>query len=136
MRDWDGGTIVNISAVAARDGTLGIAHYSTSKAGMNNLTWTLGYEWSPHGLRVGDIMPELVSTERVESQLGISVADIDRADAHRQIGAPRRDSHPSTSISPAPPPPTSKVRRLSLRVPTYRQDRVPPVATEVPLTAV
>lgn len=88
MRDGNGGTILNISSVAGRDGIPGMAHYSAAKAGMNNLTRTLGYEWAPFGIRVNGIMPGLVSTEGVESQLGISVADIDRTVVDRQIGTP------------------------------------------------
>lgn len=50
------------------------------------MTRTLGYEWVSHDIRVNDTMSGLVSTERVGSQLGISLADIDRSDVDRQIG--------------------------------------------------
>jgi len=88
MRERGDGTIINISSVAARDGAPGMSHYSAAKAGMNNLTRTLAYEWAEYGVRVNGIMPGLVATEGLESQEGISADDIDRDVVDRQIGTP------------------------------------------------
>lgn len=88
MRDRGEGTIINISSVAARDGAPGMTHYAASKAGMNNLTRTLAYEWAEYGVRVNGIMPGLVATAGLESQEGISADDIDREAVDRQIGLP------------------------------------------------
>lgn len=88
MRANDGGTIINISSVAARDGAPQMTHYAAAKSGMNNLTWTLAYEWAKHGVRVNGIMPGLVATEGLESQMGIGADDIDEAEVDRQIGTP------------------------------------------------
>ncbi len=88
MIETGGGAIVNISSVAGRDGAPGMAHYATSKAGLNNFTRTLGIEWAEYDIRVNGIMPGLVSTPGVESQMGISVDDIDLESVDRQIGAP------------------------------------------------
>jgi NAD(P)-dependent dehydrogenase (short-subunit alcohol dehydrogenase family) len=83
-----GGTIVNISSVAARDGAPMMTHYAAAKAGINNLTRTLGYEWASHDVRVNGIMPGLVVTEGLESQRDISADDINIDDVDRQIGLP------------------------------------------------
>jgi NAD(P)-dependent dehydrogenase (short-subunit alcohol dehydrogenase family) len=88
MRDRGEGTIINISSVAARDGAPGMTHYAASKAGMNNLTRTLAYEWAEYGVRVNGIMPGLIATEGLESQEGIGADDIDREEVDRQIGTP------------------------------------------------
>jgi NAD(P)-dependent dehydrogenase (short-subunit alcohol dehydrogenase family) len=88
MRDRGKGTIINISSVAARDGAPGMLHYAASKAGMNNLTRTLAYEWAEYGVRINGIMPGLITTEGLESQEGIGADDIDRNEVNRQIGTP------------------------------------------------
>jgi len=88
MRERGEGTIINISSVAARDGAPKMTHYAASKAGMNNLTRTLAYEWAEYGIRVNGIMPGLIATEGLESQEGIGADDIDRDEVDRQIGTP------------------------------------------------
>ncbi|MFP9191453.1 SDR family NAD(P)-dependent oxidoreductase [Natrialbaceae archaeon A-CW1-1] len=88
MREAESGTIINISSVASRDGAPEMAHYAASKAGMNNLTRTLSYEWAKYGIRVNCIAPGLIATEGVESQMGISVDEIDLEEVDRQIGIP------------------------------------------------
>jgi NAD(P)-dependent dehydrogenase (short-subunit alcohol dehydrogenase family) len=88
MRDTGGGTIINISSVAARDGAPQMTHYAAAKSGMNNLTRTLAYEWAEYDIRINGIMPGLVATEGLESQEGIAASDIDRTDVDREIGLP------------------------------------------------
>ncbi|MFP8890453.1 SDR family NAD(P)-dependent oxidoreductase [Natrialbaceae archaeon A-CW2] len=88
MREAGSGTIINVSSVASRDGAPEMAHYAASKAGMNNLTRTLSYEWAKYGIRVNCIAPGLIATEGVESQMGISVGSIDLEEVDRQIGIP------------------------------------------------
>ncbi|MFC6719800.1 SDR family NAD(P)-dependent oxidoreductase [Natrialbaceae archaeon GCM10025810] len=88
MRAAGGGTIINISSVAGRDGAPLMSHYAASKAGMNNLTRTLAYEWAEYGIRVNCIAPGLVATEGLESQMGISADEIDLEEVDRQIGVP------------------------------------------------
>ncbi|WP_435361859.1 SDR family NAD(P)-dependent oxidoreductase [Haloarchaeobius sp. DFWS5] len=88
MIEHGGGTILNISSVAGRDGAPQMTPYAASKAGMNNLTWTLAYEWAKYGVRVNGIAPGLVATEGLQSQMGISAADIDVEDVDREIGLP------------------------------------------------
>ena len=52
-----GGSVVNISATLPYLGTMGQAHASAAKAGVDSLTRTLAVEWGPHGIRVNGIAP-------------------------------------------------------------------------------
>lgn len=88
MRENEGGTIINVSSVAGRDGAPEMIHYAAAKAGMNKLTWTLAYEWAKYDIRINGVMPGLVATEGLESQEGIAAADIDRERVDREIGQP------------------------------------------------
>jgi 3-oxoacyl-[acyl-carrier protein] reductase len=88
MIETGGGTIVNLSSVAARDGAPQMTHYAAAKAGMNTMTRTLGYEWASYDIRVNGIMPGLVLTEGLESQRSVAADDIDTEEVDRQIGLP------------------------------------------------
>ncbi len=62
MQGADGGVIINISSVSGtRPNPMGAA-YGAAKAGLNNLTQTLGFEWGPKvrvlGITVGQILTE------------------------------------------------------------------------------
>jgi len=52
-----GGAIVNISATLQYLGTIGQAHASAAKAGIDSLTRTLAAEWGGYGIRVNGIAP-------------------------------------------------------------------------------
>jgi 2,4-dienoyl-CoA reductase [(3E)-enoyl-CoA-producing], peroxisomal len=52
-----GGSVVNISATLPYLGTIGQAHASAAKAGVDSLTRTLAVEWGPHRIRVNGIAP-------------------------------------------------------------------------------
>ncbi len=52
-----GGVVVNISATLHYLGTLGQAHVSAAKAGIDALTRVLATEWGGHGIRVNGIAP-------------------------------------------------------------------------------
>lgn len=52
-----GGSIVNISATLHYLGTIGQAHASAAKAGVDALTRTLAVEWGGYGIRVNGVAP-------------------------------------------------------------------------------
>jgi 2,4-dienoyl-CoA reductase [(3E)-enoyl-CoA-producing], peroxisomal len=52
-----GGSILNISATLPYLGTMGQAHASAAKAGVDSLTRTLACEWGPMRIRVNGIAP-------------------------------------------------------------------------------
>jgi NAD(P)-dependent dehydrogenase (short-subunit alcohol dehydrogenase family) len=52
-----GGSIVNISSIAAAVAIRNLAAYSAAKAGLNQLTRVMALEWAPRGIRVNAIAP-------------------------------------------------------------------------------
>ena len=63
------GNIVNVSSTASLLARPGVAHYTSSKAGLNMLTKALALELAPNGIRVNAVLPGLILTERVQNQL-------------------------------------------------------------------
>lgn len=57
-----GGNIVNITLVN-RNGLPGMAHSAAARAGVENLTTTLAYEWMQAGVRVNCVRPGIIWTE-------------------------------------------------------------------------
>jgi 3-oxoacyl-[acyl-carrier protein] reductase len=86
MRENGGGAVVNLASVAGQRGAPQMSHYGAAKAGVVNLTATLGYEWAGDDVRVNCIAPGFVATPGVESQMGVSADDIDREEVRRRIG--------------------------------------------------
>jgi NAD(P)-dependent dehydrogenase (short-subunit alcohol dehydrogenase family) len=68
------GAIVNISSTASILARPGIAHYGTSKAGLNQLTRVLAVELAPHGIRVNAILPGVIATDTVAATLSTPAA--------------------------------------------------------------
>jgi NAD(P)-dependent dehydrogenase (short-subunit alcohol dehydrogenase family) len=81
-----GGTVVNFSSVAGQQGAPYMSHYAAAKAGIENLTTTLAFEWADDDVRVNCIAPGFVATPGVASQMGVTADEIDRDTVDRRIG--------------------------------------------------
>jgi len=81
-----GGSVVNFSSVAGQQGAPYMSHYAAAKAGVENLTTTLAFEWADDDVRINCIAPGFVATPGVASQMGVTAGEIDRDDVDRRIG--------------------------------------------------
>jgi len=81
-----GGSVVNVASVAGHHGAPYMSHYAAAKAGIINLTKTLGYEWASEGVRVNCVAPGYVATPGLSSQMGIEAEQVERADPDRNVG--------------------------------------------------
>ncbi|WP_420229215.1 SDR family NAD(P)-dependent oxidoreductase [Psychrobacter sp. ER1] len=66
-KNIDQGIIINTASIAAFDGQVGQASYSSSKAGVVGLTLPLARELARHGIRVMTIAPGVFATPMMES---------------------------------------------------------------------
>jgi len=63
MEQGTGGSIINISSGASRNGTWGVAPYGAAKAGLNHLTNLMAGEWGQYGVRVNCLALGAIKTE-------------------------------------------------------------------------
>ena len=63
----DGGSIINVSSVAARSAPATTSVYSATKAAVDAITLSLAQELGPRGIRVNSINPGMVETEGVHA---------------------------------------------------------------------
>ncbi len=63
MKNRGGGSIINISSIAALTPDPGLGLYSVSKAALNMLTKAQAKEWGADGIRVNAICPGLIKTK-------------------------------------------------------------------------
>ncbi len=86
MKQNNGGNIINISSMVGKYGVPEMTHYAASKAGIINLTKSLGNEWAKHNIRVNCIAPGFTATPPIENW-GIGSSDqVDRTKVQRRLG--------------------------------------------------
>jgi len=78
-----GGEIVNITSVAGLRGIGSSIPYCASKAGLNNLTWTLARVLGPQRIRVNAVAPGFIAGGWLEAGLGAAYAPMEKAFADR-----------------------------------------------------
>lgn len=82
----DGGSIINISSVAALKGSPNNGPYAVAKAGVDSLTRTLSLELADRKIRVNGVAPGPVPTEVFMEFLGVTEDDLPKLTA--RIGVP------------------------------------------------
>lgn len=65
------GSIINISSCAAAVGWPGSVGYQASKAGLAQMSRSLGVEWGPHNIRVNSIAPGYVDTPQTRQEAAL-----------------------------------------------------------------
>jgi len=70
------GTIINVSSIAGKRGSVNNAMYCASKFGMNGLTQALAKELGPKSIRVNAVCPVLVATDGLIDALNSSHSPI------------------------------------------------------------
>jgi 3-oxoacyl-[acyl-carrier protein] reductase len=62
----EGGSLVSISSLNARQPAVGMSAYCSAKAGLSMLTQVAALEWGPRGIRVNAVAPGFVETPLTE----------------------------------------------------------------------
>jgi glucose 1-dehydrogenase len=87
-----GGSIVNVTSMAARFPFPGLGAYSVSKAGVSALTQQLAAEWGPDGIRVNAVAPGLISGTNIRAA-GASINTDSVQQARREVLPLRRTGY-------------------------------------------
>lgn len=74
LLEGDGGAIVNVSSVNARQPFTAVVDYSAAKAALSNLGKALSEEFAPQGVRVNTVSPGPVRTPLWEGEGSMAVA--------------------------------------------------------------
>jgi NAD(P)-dependent dehydrogenase (short-subunit alcohol dehydrogenase family) len=74
----EGGSILNISSLAAKRGTLNNSAYSASKFGVTGLTQSLSKELGHKGIRVNAVCPVLIETPGLMAALDAKYSPVDK----------------------------------------------------------
>ena len=77
----NGGSVINISSVAARSAPPTTSVYSATKGAVNAITRSLAQELGPRNIRVNAVNPGMVETE------GVHAAGITESDFRKQVEA-------------------------------------------------
>jgi NAD(P)-dependent dehydrogenase (short-subunit alcohol dehydrogenase family) len=99
MKDHGGGTIINISSVAAGRASPHNGPYAVAKSGVNNLTQTLAAEMAPFGIRVIWVSPGPIPTEVFMEFLKLKPEDI--PELGKRFGIPLGRVGTPEDIAPA-----------------------------------
>jgi 2-hydroxycyclohexanecarboxyl-CoA dehydrogenase len=86
MLDAAWGRIVTISSQAAQSGGVGMAHYTSSKAGVIGLTKALAMEFAGKGITVNTIPPSLIDTPMARRAQATGEFDVSRLAAVVPVG--------------------------------------------------
>lgn len=89
-KNADQGVIINTASIAAFDGQVGQASYSSSKAGVVGLTLPLARELARHGIRVMTIAPGVFATPMMQS-----IPEKARAQLEAGVPYPKRMGAPN-----------------------------------------
>lgn len=65
-----GGSIINISSIAALTGRAGLAAYASSKWAVRGISRSAALEFAPHRIRVNSIIPGLIDTPMTQEAYG------------------------------------------------------------------
>lgn len=99
MKDHGGGTIINISSVAANRASPNNGPYAVAKSGVNNLTQTLAVEMAPFGIRVNGVSPGPIPTEVFMEFLKLKPEDV--PELGKRFGIPLGRVGDPRDIAPA-----------------------------------
>ncbi|HEY0294419.1 MAG TPA: SDR family oxidoreductase [Bordetella sp.] len=89
MRNQGGGAIVNISSLASiQINEYPYPAYQSTKAAVNHLTRSLAVNYAPHNIRVNAVLPGVMYTPLIDTQIAGNYANRDEMLAKRHAASP------------------------------------------------